>query len=500
MEYYINGLMLCLQPLNLLLITGVSVVGIIFGAIPGLSATLGISLLLPVTFGLSTQTSFIVLLAMWIGGVSGTFISAVLIGIPGSSSSIATCFDGYPMTLKGEASKALAVGMTASFLATVGSVLIATVVAPIIADLALLLGPWEYFSLCFCAITLVAALSKGNIWKGIMAAGIGLFLGCVGLDPITGVARYTFGNHYLDSGLSTVCQMLGMFAICRIILDYAKGQGKLPEVQKSDLHGFGIGVKDFVTNLPTIIRSFLIGLWIGFLPGMGSGISNMVAYGQAQQASKHPEEFGKGTPEGVWASETANNASLGGAMIPMMALGIPGDGITAMLIAGLTIHGLQAGPLFMTNQPDLCYLIFACVLISAIVTFIIEAVFKRWLPMILKVPYHFLYSVILTICFIGSFGVSNTEFNIFVMLAWAVLAIFLNIEGISLSPLVLAFILSDDLESYFRKGVSFAHGSYAPFFTRPVSLIFLLLAIFSVAWPYIAEARKKRAARIEAAL
>ena len=226
----------------------------------------------------------------------------------------------------------------------------------------------------------------------------------------------------------------------------------------------------------------------------------MVAYGQAQQASKHPEDFGKGTPEGVWASETANNASLGGAMIPMMALGIPGDGITAMLIAGLTIHGLQAGPLFMTNQPDLCYLIFACVLISAIVTFIIEAVFKRWLPMILKVPYHFLYSVILTICFIGSFGVSNTEFNIFVMLAWAVLAIFLNIEGISLSPLVLAFILSDDLESYFRKGVSFAHGSYAPFFTRPVSLIFLLLAIFSVAWPYIAEARKKRQLQPEKAL
>lgn len=492
MSYYISGLLTCLQPQNLILIVGVVIVGIIFGAIPGLSATLGISLLLPVTFGLSTTTSFIVLLAMWIGGVSGTFISACLIGIPGSSSSIATCFDGYPMTLKGQASRSLAIGMTASFAATVASVLIATVVAPLIADLALMLGPWEYFSLCFCAITLVAALSKGNIWKGILSAGIGLFLGCVGLDPITGVSRYTFGNHNLDSGLSTVCQMLGMFALARIIVDYGKGQGKLPPVKKSDLHGFGITFKDYVKNLPTIIRSFLIGLWIGFLPGMGSGISNLVAYGQAKASSKHPEKFGTGCDEGVWASETANNASLGGAMIPMMSLGIPGDGITAMLIAGLTIHGLQAGPLFMTQQPELCYLMFACVLISAIVTFLIEVVFKRWLPLILKIPYHYLYSVILTICFIGAFGVSNSEFNFAIMLGWCVLAVFLMMEGCSLSPLVLAFILSDDLESYFRKGVSYAHGSYSEFFTRPVSLIFLLIAVFSVVWPYISEKRKQK--------
>ncbi len=496
MSYYISGLLLCLQPLNLILIAGVVIIGIIFGAIPGLSATLGISLLLPVTFGLSTNTSFIILLAMWIGGVSGTFISAVLIGIPGSSSAIATCFDGFPMTKNGKASRALAIGMTASFLGTVVSVIIATVLSPIIADFALMLGPWEYFSLCFCAITLVAALSKGSIWKGILAAGIGLLLGCFGMDPITGVARYTFGTHYLDSGISTVCQMLGMFALCQVIRDYAKGQGKLPEVKKTDLKGFGINITDILRNIPTIIRSFFIGLWIGFLPGMGSGISNMVAYGQAKASSKHPEEFGNGCDEGVWASETSNNASLGGALIPMMALGIPGDGITAMLIAGLTIHGLQAGPLFMTQQPDLAYLVFACVLVSAIVTFLLEAVFKRWLPLILKIPYHFLYSVILTICYIGAFGVSNTEFNIFVMLALCFLAIFLNIAGVSLSPLVLAFILSDDLESYFRKGVSYAHGSYAEFFTRPLSLLFLALAVFSVCWPYIADAIKKRKAAV----
>ena len=183
MALYMNALLTCLQPINLLLIFAMVCLGIVFGAIPGLSATLAIALMLPITFGLSSTTSFVLLLAVWIGGVSGTFISAVLIGIPGASSSIATCFDGYPMTQKGESNKALAIGMTASFLGTVCSVLLATVLSPIIADFALTLGPWEYFSLCFCAITLVAALSKGNIWKGLMAAGLGLMLGSIGMDP-----------------------------------------------------------------------------------------------------------------------------------------------------------------------------------------------------------------------------------------------------------------------------------------------------------------------------
>ena len=353
MAAYLSALLVCMKPLNLLLIFAMVALGIVFGAIPGLSATLGIALLLPITFGLSTETSFVMLLAIWIGGVSGTFISAVLIGIPGSSSAIATCFDGYPMTQKGQASKALGIGMTASFIGTVCSVAIATVLSPVIAEAALHLGPWEYFSLCFCAITLIASLSKGNIFKGIMSAGIGLLMGCVGMDPINGATRFTFGNVYLTSGISTVAQMLGMFAMCQIIRDNAKGEAKMPDVDVKNMKGLGIGFKDIIENSKTIIFAFASGLWIGFLPGMGSGISNMVAYGYAKGISKDPESFGKGNPAGVWASETANNASLGGALIPMMALGIPGDGITAMLIAGLTIHGLQAGPLFMTEPPDL---------------------------------------------------------------------------------------------------------------------------------------------------
>ena len=211
-------------------------------------------------------------------------------------------------------------------------------------------------------------------------------------------------------------------------------------------------------------------------------------------------QFGKGNPAGVWASETANNASLGGALIPMMALGIPGDGITAMLIAGLTIHGLQAGPLFMTEQPDLAMLIFACVMVSAIVTYLIQIITKRWFPYILKIPYHYLYTVILLISFIAGYGISNTMFNIYVMLALCLLALFMSVAGLPTSPLVLAFILSSKLERYFRQGISYAHGSYAPFFTRPVSFILLIIAVLCVVWPYVSDHLKaKKSAKAPAA-
>lgn len=485
MHDYLVQLLFCLQPMNLLLILSVVIVGIIFGAIPGLSATLGISLLLPITFGMSSQTAFIVLIAMWIGGVSGTFISAVLVGIPGASSAIATCFDGYPMTRNGQSSKALTIGIVASFIGTVGSVIIATILSPIIANFALKLGPWEYFSLCFCAITLVASLAKGNIFKALLGTGFGLLMGTVGMDPVTGVARFTFGNHNLDPGINTICQMLGMFALCQIIRDYAKGQSKMPEIDTDNIKGIGIKLKDITSEIGNIIRSFLIGLWIGFLPGMGAGISNMVAYGQAKATSKNPEQYGKGAPGGIWASEVSNNASVGGALIPMMALGIPGDGISAMLLAGLTVHGLQAGPLFIIENRDVSYLIFACVLVCAVVTFLVQMITKRWFPYILKIPYHYLYSVILAVCFIGAFGVSNSVFNIYVMLGLCLIGIFLEVAEIPLSPVILGFILCSTLEGYFRKGVSYADGSYTEFFTRPISLMFLLIAVISVVYPII---------------
>lgn len=300
MELYLQAIRTLLQPSHFIIMLISSFVGIIFGAIPGLSGGLGVSLLLPVTFGMDPSLAFAMLIGVWVGGISGGFISSVLIGIPGAPSAIATCFDGYPMSQKGETVRALGIGILASFIGTVLSIIIATFASPAIADFALTLGPWEYFSLCFAAIATVAALAKeGSIFKGLMGAFIGLFLSTIGMSPMDGAYRFTFGNINISVGLDMVALMLGVFAIKQVAVDFAKGQQDLPEVKVGKISGFGVKLKDITENIGIIIRSFFIGLWIGFLPGMGSGLSNIVAYSQAKASSKEPEKFGKGHPGGV---------------------------------------------------------------------------------------------------------------------------------------------------------------------------------------------------------
>lgn len=352
----IDSFLMLLQPLTFLIILLSTAIGIILGAIPGLSGGLGVALLLPVTFGMPSEVGLAMLVSIWVGGVSGGLIGSILLGIPGSPSSIATTFDGYPMTRNGQAVKALGAGITASFVGTVLSILIAMFLSPILARLALKLGPWEYFSLGFCAISLVAALSRGSIFLGMASAGLGLLLSTIGFAPIDGYPRFTFGSIYLGGGLDLIALMLGLFALKQVVADYARGQQQVPEIDMKDIRGFGVSLREYRDNAWNIIRSFFIGLWIGFLPGMGAGLSNMVAYAQAKSASRHPEQFGKGCIDGVFASETSNNASVGGSLIPMVALGIPGDGTTAILLGGLMIHGIsgRAAAVHQQSRRGLC--------------------------------------------------------------------------------------------------------------------------------------------------
>ncbi|MFV0439689.1 MAG: tripartite tricarboxylate transporter permease [Lachnospirales bacterium] len=485
MSQYLASLAVFLQPLHIVIILCTSIIGIIFGAIPGLSAAVGIALLLPATFSMSTETAFVMLIAMYISGVSGSFIGATLIGIPGSSSSIATTFDAFPMTNKGESARALTIGILASFTGTFFSILIATFLSPVIAELALKLGPWEYFSLCFCAITLVASLSKGSMFRCLLGTSIGLLLGTVGLDVVTAQPRFTFGSANLMGGISVISITLGVFACQQVSMSYARGTQKLPEVKETNIGGLGIKLADFTNHIATIVRAFLLGLWVGFLPGMGSGVSNLIAYASCKSASKESEKWGEGYPGGIWASETSNNASIGGAIIPMMALGIPGDSITAMLLTGLIVHGLQPGPLLITNNPGIAYLIFSGVLVCSVIVLFLQLSCKKYFPLILKIPYHYLYSSILIICFIGAYGTSNSMFSLYTMLFFCVLGIIMNIAKIPTSPMILAFILGKDLERYFRRGVNYSDGDLTEFFTRPISLILILIGVGSILIPFI---------------
>ncbi len=319
---------------NLLIIVAGIVLGIIFGAIPGLNATTGIALMLPVSFSMSPVTGILFLGSIYVGGISGGLISAVLIGVPGTPASVATCFDGYPMTKKGRSARALGIASLSTFVGTFFSVIVAMLFCPILARFAVKLGPWEIFSLCFCAIILVVTMSKGNMFNGLSAAFLGILVSCVGIAPVDGAKRFTMGIPNLMGGVNQIALVLGVFAIGTLVKNFAKGDTKTPDIDTKSVTGFGISIKEFISHYALIIKSYLIGLWIGFLPGLGGGLANLVSYAQAKASSSEPDKFGTGCDEGIIASEVANNAAVGGAIIPMIALGIPGDTATAMLIGG----------------------------------------------------------------------------------------------------------------------------------------------------------------------
>lgn len=472
------------NPMNILLLLAGNVVGMIFGAIPGLSGTLAVMLFMPLTYSMEAGAAIVFLLSLWVGGCSGAFIGSVLLGIPGSASAVATCFDGYPMSKSGKAGKALAIGMMASFIGTFFSAIAGAFLSQTVADIAFMLGPWEYFGLCFVAITMVLAISKGNMFKGLTSACIGLLLASVGFSPIDAEPRFVFDNIYLMGGLGMTVVLIGVFGVSSIILAYGKGFDPLPEVDTKSIKGLGITFQEIKSNLVNIIRSWVIGLGIGFLPGMGAGLSNLVAYSSAKNASKTPELFGKGNPEGVWASEVSNNAAIGGSMIPMAALGIPGDSTTALLIGALTIHGLEMGPMVFRNSGNIVYLMFFVVALCAIVCLILQALGMRVFPLILKVPYHYMYPALLIISFISAYVDSSSLYKCGMMLVFSVIGILMAFGGLPTSPLILAFILGPTLESNMLKAFQNT-GTAATFFTRPLSCVFMIIGIGCIFSPIL---------------
>lgn len=415
-------------------------------------------------------------------GVSrGGFIAATLIGIPGTNSSITTCYDAYPMSLKGQTTKALGIGMVGSFIGTFFSCIVAMFVSKYVARLAISLGPWEYFSLCVCAVSLIIALSGDNLFKGLLSAFLGMFIATVGISPIDASFRFTFGNLYLTGGIEMIAMMLGLFALKLIAVNYAKGTQKVPDI-KSDarMRGLGISWADFKGGLPAIIRAYLIGMWIGFLPGLGGGIANLVAYGQEKKASKHAEAFGEGAPDGIWASEVSNNACIGGALIPMISLGIPGDNLTAILLSALMVHGIAVGPIFINDRPILFYSVFAAALIASVLTLFMQSVSMRIFPKLLLAPYHYLYASIIFICFTGAYSANFSLFNCIVVLAFGLISVLISYIGCPMAPMVLGYIITPLLEVNLRMGLTYTNQGFLPFVTRPVSGFFLLVAIVSL--------------------
>ncbi|MDO4961683.1 MAG: tripartite tricarboxylate transporter permease [Eubacteriales bacterium] len=497
MADFLSAIQILANPMCLLLCLGGCLLGIILGAIPGLSGSLAITIILPMTFGMDSNIAIAMLISIWVGSCSGGFIGAILLGIPGTPSSVATCYDGHAMTKKGEVTRALSIGTVSNFIGTLPSIIIAMIACPIISKFAVMMGPWEYFGLGMMAIAMVVGVSKGKMMKGMLSAGIGLLLTQVGLSPVSATPRFQFGTTVLAGGFNMLAVVVGLFAGSMIFMDYALNDDSESKQFKGEIGSFKFPAADFAANIGNTVRSFLIGLGIGFLPGMGSGLSNVVAYAAAKNSSKRGEEFGTGCPDGIIAPEVANNASVGGAIIPMISLGIPGDTTTALLLAGLTIHGIEAGPLLQSYHPVFANMIFIAAMFGAVFTLIVEILGIRFFPYLLKAPYHYLYPAILVLCFVGVYSNSHSMFAVFCAFGFTLLGIWMNYADIPLTPFILAYVLGSILESNFRKAISYARGDWTRFFTRPVSCIFIIVAVISIVWPLWQDYKEKKSKKAE---
>ncbi|GAK01572.1 LOW QUALITY PROTEIN: tricarboxylate transport membrane protein TctA [Geomicrobium sp. JCM 19055] len=472
----------------LLMVLGVFI-GLIFGTVPGLTSTMGMALFVPFTFTLEPIQGISFLICLHLGGVSGGLVASTLLGIPGTPSSIATTFDAYPMAKNGEPVRALGIGIVASLVGGLLSFIALITVSPLISSFAVQMGPFEFFcTYLFLALSLLAVLAQGSMLKGITAGFIGLAIGMVGFAPVDGLERYTFGVLELKGGISLLPLIMGLFAIAQILSEIRAGD------QRKDMNfsvrGIGIKFAEFLANKWNLLRSSLIGIAFGILPGLGSGTSNLVAYAQTKQASKDKKKFGKGAPEGIYASESANTAATGGSLIPMLTLGIPGDTVTAILLGGFMIHGIQPGPLFFAENRDIVNVVFIAFFRRYFSCSAFSVFAMRFFTRVLMVPKEYLFPVILVLCFIGAFATNTSSFDIGVMLFFGVVGYILLRSRFPIAPLILGFILGPLLETYLRRAMS--TGDVTDFFTKPFSAIFIIIGLACVVYTLIHEVRSKK--------
>ena len=473
-----------LDPMSIVWVFVGTLVGVIFGSIPGLTATMAIAMFLPMTYGMAATQGQATLIALYIGGISGGLISAILLNIPGTPASMATCLDGRPLAVKGQAGKALGVGIVFSFLGTLLSLLALVGISPALANIAIKFGPWEYFSITVFSLTLIITLSEENLVKGLITGFLGLMLATVGLAPIDSVARYTFGSSALNGGFDILTVLVGVFAISEILLAAENVHNAKKEDTQATVEfkikGFGFSLKEFISQVPNLIRSSLIGIGLGILPGIGSGTSNMLSYTIAKNQSKHPEKFGTGVIDGVVASETANNATIGGTIIPLLTLGIPGDSTSALLLGALIMKGVQPGPLIFREHGEVVYAIYAAMALSSLFMLFIMFFGMKGFVRILQIPQHLLLPLVFVLCMVGAYGTNNRIFDCWALIFFGLVGYLLRKGGFPMTPLILGFVLGPTMELNFRRSLSYTNGSYAEFFTHPISCVFLIVAVFSL--------------------
>lgn len=466
--------------------------GLIAGAIPGFTITMAVVLTLPFTFGLSTIEGLSTMIGVFVGGLSGGLMSGILTGIPGTPSSVATTFDGFPMARKGRPGLALGIGVWSSFLGGILSAVLLVTLAPQLARIGLEFGPWDYFSLVVFALTITASLAGENLTKGLIAGALGLLVATIGEDQINGVARFNFGTDALKQGFAFLPVLVGLFAFSQLMSDVQDTASARKPLMEKGAKAVRVehlaAVRAIAGRWVNLVRSSLIGTFTGILPAAGGSISNILAYDQAKKASRTPEKFGTGIPDGIVASESANNATAGGALITMMALGIPGDVVTAVMLGALLIHDVVPSPSFIGDQPVLAYSIFIAFFLANFIMLGTQAIALRAFLLVTRVPMYSLAAVILIYCAIGVFSLHNVEFDVWTLFWFGLLGYTMRVLGFPLAPMILGVVLGNIAEINLSRAVAISD-DLTEFVTRPWSLFFLTIAVFSAIFPWYQRAR-----------
>ncbi len=466
-------------------------IGIVIGAIPGLNVPMAVTLLLPITFTMSALTGLSLLLGVYKGGTYGGSISAILINTPGAPAAAATVLDGYPMASQGKAGKALRASVYGSVIGEFLADVVLITVAAQIAAFALKFGPAEKFSLVVFALSTIAVISSEDKLKGIAAGFCGIFLYSVGSDPISGASRFTFGMVTMTGGISFLPMLIGLFAVSEFFSQIEKKSSSKGMEASVTLSGRRednyVSLRELRDNLWNIIRSTLIGIGVGALPGAGSSIAAFVSYGAAKNGSKHPEAFGKGSLEGVFAPETGNNAVCGGALIPLLTLGIPGDAITAIMLGVFLVHGIIPGPELFTKSADLVNAVFITLLAGNILHLFIALAGLKLFIRLLSFSRSLLFPSVVIICVAGAYSGSSNLFDVYIMILFGLVGYLMKKFGFSISTLLMGYILGSLLETSLIQTLVISDGSLAPLFTRPIALVFVVLTAFFILWSLVIQ-------------
>jgi len=480
-QHLIYGFGVALQPENLGLALAGAVIGTIVGVLPGIGPVGGIAILLPLAFKLSPAAALILLTALYYGTMYGGSTTSILMNVPGEASSVATTFDGYQMAQQGRAGPALAIAAVGSFIAGTLSIIALTLFSPPLAGLGLRFGPPEYFALMAFGLSAVSSLAGESLIKALLSMGFGLMLATVGTDLVTGVPRYTFGVPYLLDGIDFVVVVIGLFAISEVLASVVEARGAVRVPIR--LERIWLSARDFADSFWAIIRGTVIGFYIGILPAAGATIASFLSYSVEKQVARDPTTFGKGDIRGVASPESANNAAAVGNMIPMLSLGIPGSSTTALMLGALLVLNVVPGPTLFVKHPDVVWGLVASMYVSNLMLLILNLPLVGLFVRILYIPERVLLPLILAICVVGTYAVNFSAFDLLVMTALGLVAYYMRLNDYPLGPAVLGLVLGDLMEQNLRRSLIMSNGSPAIFVTRPVTALFLGLAVLSLLAP-----------------